>query len=319
MIFDRGNGIYRSAFAALIGLALVGAGNAPEPTAKPERQKAAATKTKTPPSAMLDATEFTKPVVPTEYYQPCGQKRSKDNSDLCAQWSAAEAAGKAANWAWWQLWLSLAGVFGLGLTLWFNFHALKLAERASNGTKDALAIAERNAEAADKLSDIANESMERQLRAYVNAGNPLSSQHYDPAKSEYWWSFYELMTNFGSTPAHDVLSQLWHEIRPDELPADFSFDKNDPNTITAVIGPLGTLRTAKANISADQARQIYEGSLYFYLWGWVVYRDVFAGSNQRKTRFCYRVTVMGDPNEGIGPQHVVHWNFDYYGSHNDAT
>jgi uncharacterized protein YciI len=67
------------------------------------------------------------------------------------------------------MWFSLFGVVGLGITLWFNFCALRVAEHEAKETKGALAIAERNAEAAAEQVRISDDAAKRELRAYVTA------------------------------------------------------------------------------------------------------------------------------------------------------
>jgi hypothetical protein len=139
----------------------------PKQSNAPEQQQAQNKSSPPNKPVFRSPAKFAEPVEPSEYYQPCGQPGSEGNSDLCAQWSAANAAREAAKWAWWQLWLSGFGVIGLVITLWFNFRALGIAERSEIETKDALAIAQKNADAAENHVLIAQDTAKRQLRAYV--------------------------------------------------------------------------------------------------------------------------------------------------------
>jgi hypothetical protein len=75
-------------------------------------------------------------VTPSKNKQPCGPSRYHSNDDLCAQWKAADSASDATYWAMLQLWLSGLGVVGLGITLWFNFRALKSAGEANKISSD---------------------------------------------------------------------------------------------------------------------------------------------------------------------------------------
>lgn len=52
---------------------------------------------------------------PFQYRTPCEEPKGKDESDLCAQWRAAEAAEDSALWAKWGFWIS---TLGSGLLLW---------------------------------------------------------------------------------------------------------------------------------------------------------------------------------------------------------
>ena len=129
MVFDRSNGIYRSIFAALVGwLILVGAGNAPKAEAKAEQateQTEIADTLKGIRSALQDANR------PDSTSKPCTNEMENRNSDLCAQWKAADAARDAANWAWWQLVISAAGLLGLIVSLFFTRRALVAADNTN--------------------------------------------------------------------------------------------------------------------------------------------------------------------------------------------
>src|SRR5258708_4180130 len=65
-----------------------------------------------------------------DYYRPCNQARQQSESDLCAQWHAADAAGQSAYWAQRQFWLSVIGFAGLLATLILNW----FSTRAATGT-----------------------------------------------------------------------------------------------------------------------------------------------------------------------------------------
>ena len=157
---------YRLLVIAL-GLVLLGAGEAPKNSRNPQQGQAQSETSQASSSVPENAAEPAQAVEPPEYYQPCKQAGDKASSDLCAQWSAANAAREAADWAWLQMWLSGLGVLGLGITLWFNFRALDLAETEATETKDALGIARQNADAASLLANTSKMSTEQQLRAYV--------------------------------------------------------------------------------------------------------------------------------------------------------
>jgi hypothetical protein len=68
---------------------------------------------------------------------PCQSLRSENESSLCAQWKATQAAGESADWAFWQFVLTTLSVMGLGATLWFNLKAWQSAGDANKIAKDA--------------------------------------------------------------------------------------------------------------------------------------------------------------------------------------
>ena len=115
MVSDRSNGIYRCVIAALIGLILIGAGEPPKTSDHTKNRQ---------PSSEIEhpAKSITRPIsqVTESTEKDGGCKKGKDerNSDLCAQWKAADAATDAAEYAWWTLCLSFFGTSLLIWTLW---------------------------------------------------------------------------------------------------------------------------------------------------------------------------------------------------------
>jgi hypothetical protein len=130
---------------------------------------------------------FPKFVQAVEEKRPCRDQRSRDESDLCAQWRAANAAEDAAGWAWWQLVVSVAGVIGLGVTLWFNRIALAVA-------RDANAETRRIGEA--------------QTRAYVSISS-VQGQHYADGLV-----LKAIAKNSGQSPALDAFIEF-KIVKPD--------------------------------------------------------------------------------------------------------
>lgn len=85
--------------------------------------------------------------------QPCRNSQGQAASDLCAQWSAADAAQRSARWALWQMVLSLAGIFGLVVTFGFNFAAWDQARKSKGDTDKALGHAGESAKAMQAVAD----------------------------------------------------------------------------------------------------------------------------------------------------------------------
>lgn len=210
MVSDRRNGSYWRYVIAFIGITLA-ANQAPQKTTQPKQEQSAPVKRQPSLAALTSIAKPADPVEPPEYYEPCWKRGSEGKSDLCAQWIAAKGARDAAQWAWWQMWLSGLGVIGLGITLWFNFRALVLAEKESQETKGALAIAEKNANAAlraAKAGMIANEIAQAtqiaQLRPYVYLTNVRINFCYTVEGEGRSAPSAELeltVENFGRTPA----------------------------------------------------------------------------------------------------------------------
>ena len=52
-----------------------------------------------------------------EYQKPCRHDARDNQSDLCAQWTAANAATEAARWAWWSMLVGSFGTVGVLITI----------------------------------------------------------------------------------------------------------------------------------------------------------------------------------------------------------
>ena len=183
MVFDRRNGIYRGFIAALVGLILVSA--APQ-NGRKESRKNSQTKAETSQSAPAVAPSATKPIKIVQRpinERPCDQGRDNRESDLCAQWKAADAASKAAWWAAVATFVTAIGTFGL-------FWQIKLTREAVQDTGEAT-------KAMREANSIAREMGQRQIRAYLHAGK-IS---IEPADQTGESSLYVIVANSGNTPA----------------------------------------------------------------------------------------------------------------------
>jgi hypothetical protein len=123
---------------AIAGLALIAA-------AKPPEQQRATEK----PEGPAEISDSLKSIAATlgsiakanEAKHPCGPKEYQSNDDLCAQWKAADAAGDAAEWGWWQMVLSGFGVLIGAVTMFAAIKAALFARDAARETKRAADIA----------------------------------------------------------------------------------------------------------------------------------------------------------------------------------
>jgi hypothetical protein len=111
----------------------------------------------------------------------CGQGHNDRQSDLCAQWKAADAASKAAWWAAVATFVTATGTIGL-------FWQIKLTREAVQDTAKATeAIGEANA--------IARDIGQAQTRAY------LSIETLEVKKIERGLEFKATIKNSGNSPA----------------------------------------------------------------------------------------------------------------------
>lgn len=127
-------------------------------------------------------------VKPTEENRPCPATYDNPESDLCAQWKAANAASDSALWAMLGV---LVGCVSLG-GIYYTF-------RETRRTADAAIAA---VGATKSGNDIAADTAIHQLRAYVyikTSEHALSPSKLDPTTSDITISY--KVHNFGQTPA----------------------------------------------------------------------------------------------------------------------
>lgn len=127
-----------------------------------------------------------------ENRSPCDHPKGETESDLCAQWKAANAAENSALWTKWGFWI---GVIGSALLLW----QIMLTRIAVEDTGEATV-------AMRKANEIARESMERQLRAYLDFNGVKWRRH--PSKDtpgKIAAGLFVCIKNYGQTPATQPL------------------------------------------------------------------------------------------------------------------
>lgn len=189
----------------------------------------------------------------------CDPDKPDRNSDLCAQWKAADAAAVSAWWAWASGLLGIGSLVGVLIALGLAFHS----------------------------NWIARDTAKRQLRAYVyiEPGGievPMNGLSRVPTN----------IINNGQTPAYDL------ELTGDFLiitgdPREFNPERdgrlgNDTAKTDAVLGPQ-TNRFSYAYLEAELCspfmERIREKKAAIIHYGRLMYRDAFG--EQRRTSFAF--------------------------------
>lgn len=204
---------YRYILGAAIGL-LVGAA-APLPSAEDASTEHAQTERHIANAmAGIDAS-LRQANQPNILESECDPEKPNRKSDLCAQWKAADAAGDAARYGWWQLTLGWIGLALGGVTMGAAIAAatyakraavatedtVQLAREASEGSMEALAIAARNADSAAIQVAVTQDTAKRQLRAYLS----IEGAHVTGFMTDGSPMFWIHVVNRGNTPAHNVI------------------------------------------------------------------------------------------------------------------
>ncbi len=164
------------------------------------------------------------------------------------------------------------------IALWRSTHKLwKAGENQISVARDGAEAAKRSADAAIGserawvLLTIDEENFEECLEKGIDEKTrPCAKFHFK---------------NYGKTPAFltDVSSQLTLDT---ELPKDISYKSNVPWVDEIILAPGETYPylAILPTLTVEQAFELSEGHLYLWLYGRVIYRDVWG--NERETRFC---------------------------------
>lgn len=132
-------------------------------------------------------------------------------------------------------------------------------------------------------------------RAYVTPRFPQLGDHIliNPKTKQRSLEFSIIWENSGTTPTRNMLTYVNVSAREDPLPEDFAFhDIGHDRQIPFVLGPRATASATPRNVSVDVLEGIRHNTMHLYFWGWTKYRDIFQGTKEHTTRFCYELTQV---------------------------
>lgn len=137
-----------------------------------------------------------------------------------------------------------------------------------------------------------------------------------PITGQYSYSFQPTWENSGDTPTRRMKTFVDWPLRQTPMPRNF--DWNVAIGMPGLIAPKSTMGGATGphpgGISAADMLAVQSGTKFLYILGWAKYCDVFPESPEHQTRFCYQITVNGnplnpDPKFGGG----ISFNFNLHG------
>lgn len=185
------------------------------------------------------------------------------------------------------------------------------AEQQAADMKESIAASKAAVVASEAAIKLAENTAKRQLRAYLGIVIPKDGPTnglLPPVTPEVRLGF----KNAGQTPAHEVTHLSGGDIRPYPMPKDNNFTISPPETpnspVTAlpgVLDPYGIAVIRSRPFTPEEIAKIQDGkTARFYVWGTLVYRDVFG--DLHKTNYCFgfynplrisptQITVQYDP------------------------
>jgi hypothetical protein len=154
--------------------------------------------------------------------------------------------------------------------------------------------------ATNKHAELARETFVADKRAFVFTDNFRPFWEQIPGGG-YNWRFRPIWKNSGDTPTSRMRLYSACELRNTPLPKGFDFNQAVvPGT--GLLGPksegFGGITPLPANqpaITPANIQDVQAGRMFLYLWGWARYFDIFPGTEEHLTRFCWLILPFGDP------------------------
>lgn len=154
----------------------------------------------------------------------------------------------------------------------------------------------------DKQAGLTKEAFIAEKRAFVFATDV--SWYWDdpdPVTGFYSFRFRPNWRNSGDTPTKQMTMYCECELRNTELPKKHVFVEHRQDIVRTFVGPkaeiVGPLvpLVGQSGIAVGDVNDVQLGKKFLYLWGWGKYHDVFDGTRQHITRFCWLLDPVGDP------------------------
>lgn len=175
--------------------------------------------------------------------------------------------------------------------------------------------------------NLTKEALAADKRAFIYANGFKSFWSKDEVTGLYSWRFRPYWHNSGDTPSKNMTIHVECDLRNSALPDGFDFDYPTAYTAPALIAPktniLGGLAPVQIAITPQDIIDVQNLRKFLYLRGWAKYNDVFPGTKQHITRFCWIIAPMGDPiafvpNSAEGSGQTLSFDFAYHNEGNCA-
>lgn len=221
-------------------------------------------------------------------------QREKSSKPPRRYWNAVEPFFdlRLSHWVQGFLALALLAVAAVQAAIYFTQAGImrdQLTEMQNAGgdTKKAIEATNRFADAARDQVNLAKDTEQRQLRAYV---------HYRAGeidlRSQTIYAAGLAVKNWGQTPAYHTLSWINADVR--EFPLQSALDLQEPEEIWSDVGPgaeINLSHVTQVALTPDDLAAIRARTKAIYVWGTVRYRDTFGSKHH--TDFYFR----NDDNE----------------------
>ena len=214
-----------------------------------------------------------------------------------------------------QWMMAIFGVAATGVSIW----AVILVRDTLYETREFAKAARDSAQVARDTFDVQRLAMVAADRAYVHHNGVAWISHIEETEKRIFWRLRPRWLNTGNTPARQVHAQVQLILSSEVLPGDFEFEIEQlRDTAVVTIAPHTFIESGRVVIWGDDLNAVKKGELHAYLWGILVYRDVFPGTPERITRFCVKAAeVTGNPTLLFNEKtNIVHIDWATYERNN---
>lgn len=265
------HGSYRSYILALVGWLVLAAaapnhGDLPKQAAQPQQNQSG---DQVSQAANTVATAINNTVGSPDHDRRCNQGQDDRNSDLCAQWKAADAARESADWAQRGFWLGLAGT---ALLLW----TLRVTAR---GTKAAVEAVE---------AQIISDRPLMQVKDLI--ARRAASQR--PSKYPFCLNIHWEVENYGKTGCWLEcvnINPVAGKVQPTGIIPDCDIEVNSfaaPGHGASATAPYSLIEFTKGE------ENLILGAKKLYVYGFTRYRDL--GRRVWQTHFAFVIHTDKD-------------------------
>jgi len=108
------------------------------------------------------------------------------------------------------------------------------------------------------------------------------------------WTFFVPRKNSGTTPTRSLKEHIDISYGPEPPSEDFNFHDFEGG-VSGPANPQEPTYYQTKRIPAEILKQAEEGAQHIYVYGWLSYYDVFEGTPQRVSKFCFEIyPLSGD-------------------------
>lgn len=249
---------YRSIFLALVGWLILAAAPTLNSGSKAEEKQALQRVEQAPGSIMSSKSKISSATATEEYQDPCKSGEGGSRSDICAQWTAANAATESSNWAFWSMLVSIIGAIGIVIALYLTIDSNRIARSTAK----------------------------HQLRAYVG----VDRFEIMDAPGVRFYAIKIIFRNCGQTPAYIKSAKAASYLGrfPVLDPRSDGPEIEDYPHFSPIINPGCCARITTAVVSDDDwdaFRMAGEGAALFF-YGRIDYSDIF--DRPQSIQYSYR-------------------------------